>query len=135
MSYPILTTNQYDPSKYAPVGSVLINQVEAISLFRSIFGGITSAFGGAQPIIQEAIDRLQARGLEALTQKIQMTYPNTVMVNSLRTDISNVEGTNDSGSYIIMTMTATCYVPVDMMRGGKRKNRASKIALRNTRRR
>jgi hypothetical protein len=132
MSYPILTTSQYDPSKYVPVGSVMINQVEAISLFRSILGGFTSAFGGAQPIIQEAIDRLQSRGLEALTQKIQMTYPNTIMANSLNTDISHITGTNDSGSYIIMTMTVTCYVPAGIvMSGGKRKNKTSRRSVRS----
>lgn len=120
MSYPILTTTQYDPTKYYPMGSVMINQVEAISLFRSILGGFTSAFGGAQPIIQEAIDRLQARGLDVLTTKIQQTYPNTIMANSLHTDISHITGDNNSGSYIIMTMTVTCYAPV--MSGGGRKN-------------
>ena len=117
MSYPILTTTQYDPAKYAPVGSVMINQVEAISLFRSVLGGFTSAFGGAQPIIQQAIDSLQINGLAMLTQKIQQTYPNTVMVNCLRTDISNISGDHNGGSYIVMTMTATCYVPVYMAGG------------------
>jgi hypothetical protein len=123
MSFPILTTTQYDPAKYVPVGAVMINQVEAISLFRSILGGFTSAFGGAQPIIQEAINRLQARGLDALTQKIMQTYPNTILVNSLHSDISHITGSNDSGSYIIMTMTGTCYVPVSgpAFGGGRKK--------------
>jgi len=123
MSYPILSTTQYDPSKYTPIGTIHVNQVEAISLFRSIFGGIGATFGGPNTFIQEAIDRLQNRGMQTLIQKIQQTYPNTVYVNSLQTDISHINGNTDSGSYIVLTMTATCFIPTQNpgVGGGKRR--------------
>ena len=123
MSYPILSTMQYDATKYTPIGTIHINQVEAISLFRSIFGGIGATFGGPNSIIQEAIDRLQNRGMQTLSQKIQQTYPNTVYVNSLHSDISHINGENNSGSYIVLTMTATCYIPAQIVGvgGGKRR--------------
>jgi uncharacterized protein YbjQ (UPF0145 family) len=121
MSFPILTTTQYDPAKYIPVGSISINQVESLSLFRSVFGGIGATFGGPNSMIQEAINRLQARSMDALIHKIQQTYPNTILVNSLHSDISHITGDNNSGSYIIMTMTATCYVPTSTIGGNKRR--------------
>ena len=116
MAFPLLTTTQYDATKYAPVGTVLINNVEAISLFRSAFAGLGAAFGGKNTLIQEAVNRLQQRGLVEFTSKVQATYPNTVLVVALHTDISEV-GRNESATFMVMTMSGTCLAPIGQTGG------------------
>jgi uncharacterized protein YbjQ (UPF0145 family) len=116
MAFPLLTTTQYDATKYAPVGTVLINNVEAISLFRSAFAGLGAAFGGKNTLIQEAVNRLQQRGLVEFTSKVQATYPNTVLVVALHTDVSEV-GRNDNATFMVMTMSGTCLAPIGQTGG------------------
>jgi len=128
MSFPLLTTQQFDATKYTPVGTVFLNNVEAISMLRSAFAGFGAVFGGKNTLIQEAVDRLQARALAAFTAKVQTTYPNTVMVIGLNTDVSEV-GRNDEASYMVMTITGTCLVPLGQS-GGKRTVRRTLKAIR-----
>jgi uncharacterized protein YbjQ (UPF0145 family) len=121
MSFPILTTTQYDATKYTPVGSVVLNRVEGISLLRNMFAGIGALFGGKNTLIQEAVDRLQLRSLTDFTAKVQATYPNTVQVVALHTDISEV-GRDDRATFMSMTMSGTCLVPIMQSGGGRRNN-------------
>jgi uncharacterized protein YbjQ (UPF0145 family) len=121
MSFPILTTTQYDATKYTPAGSVVLNRVEGISLLRNMFAGIGALFGGKNTLIQEAVDRLQARSLTDFTAKVQATYPNTVQVIALHTDISEV-GRDDNATFMTMTMSGTCLVPIMQNGGGRRNN-------------
>lgn len=121
MSVQLLTTTQYDATKYTPVGSVLLNQVEAISMLRSAFAGFGAMFGGKNTLIQEAVDRLQARGLAAFTEKVRNTYPNTVSVIGLETNISEV-GRDDQQTYMVMTVTGTCLVPLGQTGGASRRH-------------
>jgi uncharacterized protein YbjQ (UPF0145 family) len=127
MSFPILTTTQYDATKYTPVGTVIINRVEALSMMRSAFAGFTGAFGGQNSIIQTAIDSLQNGGLQDFTAKVQSTYPNTAMVISLHTDISEVgRSAGETTSYMVMTMSGTCLAPIGMAGGHRRTFRRSR---------
>jgi hypothetical protein len=130
MSFPILTTTQYDATKYTPVGTVIINRVETLSMMRSAFAGFSGAFGGQNTLIQTAVDNLQNGGLQDFTSKVQSTYPNTALVIALHTDISEV-GRSDGNttSYMVMTMTGTCLAPIGMA-GGYAKTRKT---LRNRR--
>ena len=118
-----MTTTQYDATKYTPVGSVVLNRVEGISLLRNMFAGIGALFGGKNTLIQEAVDRLQARSLTDFTAKVQATYPNTVQVVALHTDISEV-GRDDRATFMSMTMSGTCLVPIQtgVQAGGARRN-------------
>jgi uncharacterized protein YbjQ (UPF0145 family) len=120
MSFPLLSTTQYDATKYTPVGTVILNNVEGVSLLRNMFAGLGALFGGKNTLIQEAVDRLQARGTAAFTAKVQATYPNTVMVVALHTDISEV-GRDDNATFMVMTMTGTCLVPIGQTGGRRRK--------------
>jgi uncharacterized protein YbjQ (UPF0145 family) len=122
MSFPILTTTQYDATKYTPMGTVIINRVEALSMMRSAFAGFTGAFGGQNSLIQTAIDNLQNSGLQDFTSKVQSTYPNTAMVVSLHTDISEVgRSAGDTTSYMVMTMSGTCLAPIGQAGGARRR--------------
>ena len=125
MSFTILSTSQYDATKYTAVGTVVLNRVEGISLLRNMFAGIGALFGGKNTLIQEAVDRLQARSLTEFTAKIQATYPNTVQVIGLHTDISEV-GRDDNATFMVMTMTGTCLVPIQTGGGSRRNKRATR---------
>jgi uncharacterized protein YbjQ (UPF0145 family) len=116
-----LTTTQYDATKYSAAGTVVINRVEGISLLRNMFAGIGALFGGKNTLIQEAVDRLQARSLTDFTAKVQSTYPNTVQVIALHTDISEI-GRDESATFMTMTMSGTCLVPIIQTGGGRRNN-------------
>jgi uncharacterized protein YbjQ (UPF0145 family) len=128
MSFTLLTTPQFDPTKYTPVGTVFLNNVESISLLRSAFAGFGAIFGGKNTLIQEAVDRLQARSLAAFTAKVQTTYPNTVMVIGLHIDISEV-GRSDDATFMVMTVTGTCLAPLGQS-GGARVGRRTLKATR-----
>ena len=110
-SYPILTTSQYDPAKYTPLGSVLLNNVESISLVRSLFASIGGLTGGKNTLIQEAVDRLQTRGMDLFKQKIQATYPNTVAVVGFTANVSEA-GRDDQGLCMVLTLAGTCLAPL-----------------------
>jgi uncharacterized protein YbjQ (UPF0145 family) len=114
MSFTLLTTQQYDATKYMAIGTVVLNRVESISLLRSAFAGFGAAFGGKNTLIQTAVDNLQARSYGEFTAKVQQTYPNTVQVVALHTDISEV-GRDDNATYMVMTMSGTCLVPLNQM--------------------
>lgn len=125
MSFPILTTSQYDATKYTPVGTVIVNRVESISMMRGAFAGFTGAFGGQNSIIQTAVDNLQNGALKDFTAKVQATYPNTALVVSLHTDISEVgRSQGETTSYMVMTMSGTCLSPIGMVGGAKKKRQS-----------
>lgn len=121
MTFPVLTTTQYDATKYTPVGTVLLNNVEAISLLRSAFAGFGAVFGGKNTLIQTAVDKLQVNGMAAFTAKVQTTYPNTVLVVGLQTHIAEV-GRDDQQTYMVMTITGTCLVPLGQSGGALRRH-------------
>jgi len=119
MSFPIISCGQYDATRYTPVGTVVENRVEAISMLRSAFAGFGAAFGGKNTLIQTAVDNLQAATLTDFTAKVQSVYPNTVMVVNFHTDVSEV-GRDDNATFMVMTVSGTCLVPLGQT-GGKRK--------------
>jgi uncharacterized protein YbjQ (UPF0145 family) len=121
MAFPLLTTTQYDSTKYTPLGTAMINNVESISLLRSAFASFGAAFGGKNTLIQEAVNRLQQRGLIEFTNKVQSTYPNTVMVVGLQTHVGEV-GRNDKETYMVLTVSGTCLAPIGQT-GGRRQTR------------
>jgi uncharacterized protein YbjQ (UPF0145 family) len=125
MSFPILTTNHYDTSKYSAVGSVVYTRVEALSLLRSGLAGFGALFGGKNQLIQGAIDNLQTAGLGEFTNKVQTIYPNTVQVVSLSFSINDVGPGDQNTMYLILTITGTCLVPVGQS-GGSNKRRTLK---------
>ena len=112
MPLTLLTTNQYDPTKYTAIGTVILNQVESISLIRGVFAGFGAMLGGKNTLIQEAVDRLQNRAMNEFTAKVQQTYPETIQVVALHTDVSEV-GRDDNSTYMVMTMSGTCLVPLN----------------------
>ena len=124
MPLTLLTINQYDPTKYTAVGTVILNQVESISLIRGVFAGFGAMLGGKNTLIQEAVDRLQKRAMDEFTAKVQKTYPETVQVVALHTDVSEV-GRDDNSTYMVMSITGTCLVPLNKQAvqpiGGRRK--------------
>jgi uncharacterized protein YbjQ (UPF0145 family) len=124
MPLTLLTINQYDETKYKAVGTVILNQVESISLIRGVFAGFGGMLGGKNTLIQEAVDRLQKRAMDEFTAKVQKTYPETVQVVALHTDVSEV-GRDDNSTYMVMSIRGTCLVPLNKQAvqpmGGRRK--------------
>ena len=124
MPLTLLTINQYDPTKYKAVGTVILNQVESISLIRGVFAGFGAMLGGKNTLIQEAVDRLQKRAMNEFMDKVQKTYPEAVQVVALHTDVSEV-GRDDNSTYMVMTITGTCLAPLNILPlqpiGGRRK--------------
>lgn len=119
MPFQILSTHQYDATKYKPVGTVLLNNVEGVSLFRNAFAGIGALFGGKNTLIQEAVDRLHTRAMTDFEAKVKSTYPNTEMVVAFHTDVSEV-GRDESNTFMVATISGTCLVPIDQRGGAKR---------------
>ena len=111
MSFKILTTDQYDATKYQPAGSIVINRVETISMLRGFVGGITGMFGGKNDMIQGAMDRLTSRGVQDFKEKVAASYPQTALVvgfDSMVTDI----GRDEQNQYIVIHLKGTCLVPI-----------------------
>ena len=134
MSFPLLSTQQYDATKYTPVGTVFLNRVEGISLLRNMFAGFGALFGGKNTLIQEAVDRLQARGLQEFTTKVQTTYPNTTMVVGVHTDISEV-GRDEQSTFMVLSITGTCLVPLGQTGGRRLRTRSQARKVRGTHKR
>lgn len=120
MSFPILTSGQYDATKYSPLGTVVMSRVEAISLFRSDLASFGALFGGKNHLIQGAIDNLQTAGLSEFTTKVQSVYPNTVLVVGLDYRFDEVGRGEHNTMYMVLTITGTCLAPLGQT-GGKRK--------------
>jgi hypothetical protein len=93
-------------------------------MVRGAFAGFTGAFGGQNTIIQTAIDNLQNGTLKDFTAKVQATYPNTALVISLHTDISEVgRSSGETTNYMVMTMSGTCLAPIGMSGGAQRRRK------------
>lgn len=126
----MLSTTQYDATRYTPVGTVLLNSVEGLSLLRNVFAGFGALFGGKNTLIQEAVDRLQTRALQAFTAKVQATYPNTAMVVAFHTDVSEV-GRDENATFMVMTISGTCLAPIGQT-GGKSNTRSRRATKRRS---
>jgi len=139
MSFTLETTDQYDATKYTPMGTVMSNNVEAVSFFRAILGAFQAPFGGKNVAIQTAVDRLTERGMIEFKNKVSATFPNTLKVVGLRTNVSEVGG-EDSQTFLILHVSGTCLAPFGQSGGKrnrsdpKRKTKSSKRNNRKTRR-
>lgn len=112
MSFKILTTTQFDASRYEPVGSVLINRVETISLIRGFVGGITGLFGGKNNLIQDAMDALTKRGIEDFKDKVASSYPQTALVVGFDSMVTDV-GRDEQNQYLVIHLKGTCLAPIE----------------------
>jgi uncharacterized protein YbjQ (UPF0145 family) len=134
MSFTLETTDQYDATKYTPMGTVISNNVEAVSFFRAIIGAFQAPFGGKNTAIQTAVDRLTERGMIEFKNKVSATYPNTLKVVGLRTSIAEVGG-EDQNTFMVLHISGTCLAPFGQSGGKrKRKTKSSKKNNRKTRR-
>jgi len=126
MSFTLETSDQYDATKYTPVGTVMSNNVEAVSFFRALIGAFQAPFGGKNTAIQTAVDRLTERGMVEFKNKVSATFPNTIKVVGLRTSISEVGG-EDQQTFMVLHVSGTCLAPFGQS-GGKRskKNRKTR---------
>lgn len=118
MSFTLETTDQYDATKYTPMGTVMSNNVEAVSFFRAILGAFQAPFGGKNTAIQTAVDRLTERGMIDFKNKVSATFPNTLKVVGLRTSITEVGG-EDQNTFMVLHVSGTCLAPFGQS-GGKR---------------
>ena len=135
MSFILETSDQYDATKYSPLGTVIVNNVEGVSFFRAILGAFQGAFGGKNTAIQTAVDRLTERGIVEFKNKVAATYPNTVKVVGLKTAISEAGG-DDQQTFLVFHATGTCLGPFGQTGGSRRKSRKmprrrNKRSLRN----
>jgi len=135
MSFILETSDQYDATKYSPLGTVIVNNVEGVSFFRAILGAFQGAFGGKNTAIQTAVDRLTERGIIEFKNKVAATYPNTVKVVGLKTSISEAGG-DDQQTFLVFHATGTCLGPFGQTGGNRRKSRKmprrrNKRSLRN----
>jgi len=122
MSFPILTSGQYDAQRYEPLGTVIYNNVHSVSLIRSIVAGWTSMTGGRNRLIQEAVDRMHMQGLAEFRQKISREYPNTALVVGMQYTIDEVGAGDTQTMYMVLTITGTC---LRSNQSGGRKTRRS----------
>jgi hypothetical protein len=142
MSFTLETTDQYDATKYTPMGTVMSNNVEAVSFFRAILGAFQAPFGGKNVAIQTAVDRLTERGMIEFKNKVSATFPNTLKVVGLRTSIAEVGG-EDQNTFMVLHISGTCLAPFGQSGGecsgakrsdNKRKSKSAKRNNRKTRR-
>lgn len=124
MSFHLETTDQYDANKYTPLGTVISNNVEAVSYFRAFIATFQAPFGGKNMAIQTAVDRLTERGMAEFKNKVLATYPNTIKVVGLKTAINEV-GSEDQQTFMILHISGTCLAPYGQT-GGTRRNKKTK---------
>ena len=122
MAFLLETTEQYDNTKYSPLGTVISSNVEGVSYFRAIMGAFQGAWGGKNAAIQTAVDRLTERGLIEFKDKVSVTYPNTIKVVGLRTSITEVGG-EDSQTFLILHVSGTCLGPYGQTGGSLRRKK------------
>jgi uncharacterized protein YbjQ (UPF0145 family) len=134
MAFTLETTDQYDATKYTPIGTVISNNVEAVSFFRAIIGAFQAPFGGKNTAIQTAVDRLLERGMVEFKNKVTATFPNTLKVVGLQTSITEVGGESQQ-TFMVLHVSGTCLVPFGQTGGKtKKKTKSAKRINRKTRR-
>ena len=132
MSFVLETTDQYDATKYTPLGTVIYNNVEAVSFFRAIMAAFQAPFGGKNKAIQEAVDRLTLRGMEEFRNNVTATYPNTVKVVGLRTSVSEVGG-DEQQTFMVLHVMGTCLAPFGQSGGSTKKGKRNTKKTRKNR--
>ena len=130
MSFTIETTEAYDETNFDVLGFVATNNVEGVSFFRDVIGGIQGVFGGKNKAFQEAADRLLRRGLEEFKQTIIQKYPSTEKVVALRTAITEMGGERP---VLFLHTSATCLVSKkeQQQKGGKTASKKSRKTRNN----
>lgn len=105
------TTTQYDFTKFTPLGTVIHNNVESVSMLRNFMATIVAPFGGKNFAIQEAVDRLSTRGMAEFKQKVMSTYPGTTRVVGFNTTIAEA-GADDQQTCMVLHVSGTCLAPI-----------------------
>jgi hypothetical protein len=126
MSFSIETVDHYDTTKYTPLGTVVHNNVEAVSFYRAIIAAFQAPFGGKNEAIQIAVDRLTERGMVEFRNKIIASFPNTIKVVGLRTNVAEVSGGDDQATFLLLHITGTCLGPYGQIGGKRSKTRRNK---------
>jgi uncharacterized protein YbjQ (UPF0145 family) len=133
MSFILETTDQYDATKYSPLGTVIVNNVEGVSFFRALLGAFQGAFGGKNGAIQTAVDRLTERGIVEFKNRVAASYPNTVKVVGLKTSISEAGG-DDQQTFLVFHATGTCLGPFGQTGGSSGLRKSRKMPRRRNKR-
>ena len=132
MSFIIETSEQYDSTKYTPLGTVINNNVEAVSFFRAIIAAFQAPFGGKNMAIQNAVDKLTENGIAEFKNKVLAIFPNTVKVVGLKTSITEV-GAEDRQTFMVLHISGTCLAPYGQIGGKTRRNKKRSVKVNYTR--
>ena len=114
---PILTSDDYDVSRYKPAGLVVANRVQTISVLRGLFAAIPGVLGGKSSLIQNEMNELTEKSQDELRKAANKKFANVEQIVGFRIMISTVSrggaGSGDSFIYITATVTGTALVPID----------------------
>ena len=123
--FPILTTTQYDATKYTPLGTTVVFQVESVSVYRDFLSQFTAITGGQNMAMQTFVDSLEERSFDKFKNKVMEQYPDTSMVIGFDIKITEI-GREAQTKFMVMTASGTCLQSKDAQMGGMKRNTRKK---------
>jgi uncharacterized protein YbjQ (UPF0145 family) len=117
----MFTTQVFNQNILEPVGSIFVQRVESVSIFRSIIAGLAGLIGGRSELIEKKMNDLSRVLMEELQLEAKKKYPSTVALVDVKVLFSHIGG-DESGIFLSGQASGTVLVkrPVEQKGGSKR---------------
>uniref|UniRef100_A0A6C0APM9 Uncharacterized protein n=1 Tax=viral metagenome TaxID=1070528 RepID=A0A6C0APM9_9ZZZZ len=109
MSLPIFTIQTFNQNTLQPAGAVFAQRVEAVSMARNVFAGISGSVGGRNMVMEKKMNDLTKVLMEELQSQTKTAYPNAVALVDVKMHFSDI-GKDDSNMFLAGQASATALI-------------------------
>ena len=127
----MFTTQVFNQNTLEPVGSVFVQRVETVSIFRNIVAGLAGLFGGRSELIEKKMNDLSRVLMEELQLEARKKYPLTVALVDVKVLFSHIGG-DESGIFLSGQASGTILVKrAGEQKGGYKRSYKGRQTRRN----
>jgi len=106
---PVFTIQTFNQNALQPAGAVFAQRVEAISVARSFFSGVTGAAGGRNTAMEKKMNDLTRVLMEELDIQAKKMYPTAVALVNVQVHFSDI-GKSESNVFLAGQASATALI-------------------------
>jgi uncharacterized protein YbjQ (UPF0145 family) len=106
---PVFTIQTFNQNALQPAGAVFAQRVEAISVARSFFSGVTGAAGGRNTAMEKKMNDLTRVLMEELDIQAKKMYPTAVALVNVQVHFSDI-GRSESNVFLAGQASATALI-------------------------
>jgi uncharacterized protein YbjQ (UPF0145 family) len=106
---PVFTIQTFNQNALQPAGAVFAQRVEAISIARNFFAGVSGVVGGRNTMMEKKMNDLTRALMEELDIQAKKLYPNAVALINVNVHFSDI-CKSDSSMFLAGQASATALI-------------------------